>query len=119
MKKFSEIMVLVAVLFFTAFIGHRQGTEERGEKAGHSAERVVISGQKQGTKKGETEQTAEREGTDRTESSFVFRIDTLYARVNTADADWMDNGEDMTGGPSWWWSGYAVTSKAICCFSIR
>lgn len=98
MKKFSEIMVLVAVLFFTAFIGHRQGAEERGEKAGHSVERVVISGQKQGTKKGETEQTAEREGTERTESSFVFRIDTLYARVNTADADWMDNGEDMTGG---------------------
>lgn len=93
MKKFLEIMALAAVLFFTAFTGYRQDISERGKNELYPANQEALPNREEESEENEGEQPASEE-----ESSFLFRIDTLYSRVNTADADWKDNGEDMAGG---------------------
>ena len=83
LKKLLEIMALAAVLFFAAYTGYRQNDDRELS----SVDQDAITEQKK------AEQAAEQ-----AKSSFLFRIDTLYSRGNTADADWMDNAEKITGG---------------------
>lgn len=87
LKKLLEIMALAAVLFFAAYTGYKQNVNKSDERELSSVDQDAITEQKK------AEQAAEQ-----AKSSFLFRIDTLYSRVNTADADWMDNAEEITGG---------------------
>ena len=87
LKKLLEIMALAAVLFFAAYTGYKQNVNKSDERELSSVDQDAITEQKK------AEQAAEQ-----AKSSFLFRIDTLYSRGNTADADWMDNAEKITGG---------------------
>ena len=87
LKKLLEIMALAAVLFFAAYTGYRQNVNKSDDRELSSVDQDAITEQKK------AEQAAEQ-----AKSSFLFRIDTLYSRGNTADADWMDNAEKITGG---------------------
>lgn len=80
-------MALAAVLFFAAYTGYRQNVNKSDDRELSSVDQDAITEQKK------AEQAAEQ-----AKSSFLFRIDTLYSRGNTADADWMDNAEKITGG---------------------
>lgn len=93
MKKFLEITALAVVLFFTAFTGYRQGMNVSSSKGQSFADQKITPDREKEAEGNKKEQMVKQE-----ESSFLFRIDTLYSRVNTADADWKENGEDMTGG---------------------
>lgn len=87
LKKLLEIMALAAVLFFAAYTGYKQNVNKSDDRELSSVDQDAIMEQKK------AEQAAEQ-----AKSSFLFRIDTLYSRGNTADADWMDNAEKITGG---------------------
>lgn len=87
LKKLLEIMALAAVLFFAAYTGYRQNVNKSDDRELSSVDQDAITEQKK------AEQAAEQ-----AKSSFLFRIDTLYSRGNTADADWIDNAEKITGG---------------------
>ena len=100
MKKFLEITALAAVLFFTVYVGYRQGADESDKRELYLAEQKEIPDQQEeisNEQEAKAENTAEQMA-EYEESGFLFQIDTLYYRVNTADADWMDNAEGMVGG---------------------
>lgn len=100
MKKFLEITALAAVLFFTVYVGYRQGADESDKRELYLAEQKELPDQQEeisNEQEAKAENTAEQMA-EYEESGFLFQIDTLYYRVNTADADWMDNAEGMVGG---------------------
>lgn len=101
LKRFFVALILAVTIAMT-MTGCGQAAEGNGSAvnpdARQQAQETMETEQAEVKESAANQPEVEEVNIEPEKSSFVFQIDTLYSRVNTAEADWKDNTEDMAGG---------------------